>query len=89
MNLVREYVSCMDEMSQIYDISRQKIEFLRKLHDFYKDFGELYWRTLNEQINWAIMKIENDNKNLPLLVNDLKASLDVVIISSPYIQIVS
>ena len=30
MNLVREYVVCMDEMSQIYSIYEQKLEFLEK-----------------------------------------------------------
>ena len=32
MKLVREYVACMDELSQIYSISEQKIEYLRKLN---------------------------------------------------------
>ena len=99
MNLVREYVSCMDEISQIYDISRQKIEFLRKLRDHYREVvpvsgdatQNLHGKNilLTERIEGAIEKIEKDNKNLPRLLNDLKASLDVVIISNPSIQSVS
>ena len=94
MNLVREYVSCMDEISQIYEISRQKIEFLRKLRDHYKIIQEFYWGDatqslhgkdvlLTERIEGAIEKIEKDNENLPRLLSDLKASLDVVISQIP------
>lgn len=94
MNLVREYVSCMDEISQIYDISRQKIEFLVKLREHYTVVEESYSGgatqslhgknvLLTERIGGAIEKIEKDNENLPRLLNDLKASLDVVTISNP------
>ncbi|KAL8898273.1 MAG: hypothetical protein Q9207_006790 [Kuettlingeria erythrocarpa] len=31
VNLVREYVSCMDEISQIYGIAQRKLEFLERL----------------------------------------------------------
>ena len=100
MNLVREYVSCMDEISQIYDISRQKVEFLRKLREHYEVVQESYWGDgihslqdkdvlLTEQIDGAMRRIEKDNENLPRLVNDLKASLDVVIVSTPCIKYVS
>lgn len=67
----------MDEMSQIYEISIQKIDFLEKLRENYKV------PELNERIDWAVRKIKEDNENLPRLINDLKASLDVVSISSP------
>ena len=31
MNLVREYVACMDEVSQIHSIAERKIDFLERL----------------------------------------------------------
>ena len=80
----------MDEISQIYDISRQKLEFLGKLREHYKPVQEKPWSYPDQRqhdkkkvllIDWiteAIEKIEKDNENLPRLLNDLKASLDVV-----------
>lgn len=90
----------MDEISQIYDISRQKIEFLGKLREHYKVVQESYWGDaahslhgknvpLTEQIEGAMRRIEKDHENLPRLVNDLKASLDVVVVSDPSVQYVS
>ncbi len=38
MNLVREYVACMDEISQIYSISERKVDFLERLR---RDCGAL------------------------------------------------
>ena len=35
MNLVREYVACMDEVSQILSISERKIDFLERLKQDY------------------------------------------------------
>lgn len=89
MDLVREYVSCMDEMSQIHDFSKQKIEFLGRLREHEMDIQESFPNdailVLSERIDEAVIQIRKDNENLPRLVNDLKASLDVVNISSPYI----
>lgn len=84
----------MDEISQIYDISRQKIEFLWKLREHYRPIQDSYWGDatqslhgknilLTDRIEGAIKKIEQDNEKLPRLLNDLKASLDVVIIPPP------
>lgn len=84
MNLVREYVSCMDEMSQIHDISMQKIKFLGELREQY--MGSVI---MTEEIDGAIKQIRKDNESLPRLVNDLKSSLDVVTVSGPYIQSLS
>ncbi len=101
MNLVREYVSCMDEISQIYDISVQKIEFLGKLREHCEvlerqNFNDASYSRLNQddhlltaRIDGAVKQIKKDNENLPRLLNDLKASLDVVMIPSLYAETVS
>lgn len=102
MNLVREYVSCMDEISQINEISMQKIEFLGKLREHCKSLklarlhhilGSINEKSLLVQrVDEAVKQIEKDNENLPRLINDLKTSLDVVtlpLLPSPYIQTVS
>lgn len=89
MNLVREYVSCMDEMSQIHDISMQKIKFLGKLQEHYMGIERFVRGNLIEEIDDAIKQIMKDNESLPQLVNDLKSSLDVVTVSGPYIQSLS
>ena len=84
----------MDEMSQIHEISVQKIEFLGELREHCKvlDIGLNAAHTrrpldqqhfLTERVDEAVRQIKKDNENLPRLINDLKASLDVVIIASP------
>ena len=85
MNLVHEYVSCMDEMSHIHEISMQKIEFLEEL----REHCNAIHISATEQIDEAVRQIKKDNKNLPRLCNDLKASLGVVDISTPDAQPVS
>ena len=90
----------MDEISQIYDISMQMIEFLVTLKGhcvnghysrldeqgigLEEDITPLIWG-----IDEAVTQIKRDNENLPRLINDLKTSLDVVTISSLYPQSVS
>ncbi|KAF6228798.1 hypothetical protein HO173_011646 [Letharia columbiana] len=88
VNLVREYVSCMDEISQINEISMQKIEFLGKLREHCKSLklarlhhilGSINEKSLLVQrVDEAVKQIEKDNENLPRLINDLKTSLDVL-----------
>ena len=70
MNLVREYVSCMDEMSQIHEISMQKIEFIFKLRETYnvdlKFHGtpnEIF--LLQNQIEEAVRKIKKRQRKFP------------------------
>ncbi len=99
MNLVREYVSCMDEISQIYDISVQKIELLGKLREHCEilerqNFDDTSYSRLNQddhllsaRIDGAVKQIKKDNENLPRLLNDLKASLDVVMIPNLYAKL--
>lgn len=80
VKLVREYVSCIDEISQIYDISEQKIKFLNTLREQLKSQIIETPRDLimTHRIDWAIDSIRNDNENLPRLLHDLKSSLNVV-----------
>ena len=84
MNLVLEYISCMDEISQIHDLSMQKIEFLATLN-FYMSDDSTFNSKMNDKIHRAISKIREDNENLPRLIIDLKSSLDVVINSRPFL----
>ena len=72
----------MDELSQIYDLSMQKVEFLKKLN-FY-NYDPAFDSKMDEKIGRAIAKIRKDNENLPRLILDLKSSLDVVIDSHPF-----
>ncbi|KAL9017489.1 MAG: hypothetical protein Q9185_005202 [Variospora sp. 1 TL-2023] len=37
INIVREYISCMDEISQIHSIAKQKLDFLEKLKRDFED----------------------------------------------------
>ena len=83
MNLVLEYVSCMDELSRIHDLSMQKVEFLENLN-FYKSDDLVFDDKMSAKIRRAIVKIRKDNENLPRLILDLKSSLDVVFDSRPF-----
>ena len=40
MKLVQEYIDCMDEVSQIYNISERKIEFLERLKQAFTVLAE-------------------------------------------------
>lgn len=79
----------MDEMSQIHEISIQKIEFLGKLREHCEVLQEAYHDEANhtqlskddlltERIDGAVRQIKKDNENLPRLTRDLKTSLDVL-----------
>ncbi len=80
VNLVRDYVTCMDEISQIHEMSMQKIEFLEKLLNHYYSFDWIYYNSVAHLIEGAITQIKKDNENLPRLISDLKSSMDVVIV---------
>ena len=84
MNLVREYVTCMDELSQIHDFSIQKVEFLQKLMDVYVKPNHGISHSMTDKIHEAMIKIRKDNENLPRLILDLKSSLDVVNNTHPF-----
>ena len=84
MTLVREYVSCMDELSQIHDLSMQKVEFLEKCLNSWFEGTYTTSSNITVKINVAMIKIRKDNENLPRLILDLKISLDVVISPHPF-----
>ena len=89
MKLVREYVACMDELSQIYSISEQKIEYLRKLKvdcealvteasNYKNEILESERRDMVDRIDWAIKTLRSNHERIPSILGDLKSSLDVV-----------
>ncbi|KAL8788395.1 MAG: hypothetical protein Q9195_007313 [Heterodermia aff. obscurata] len=88
VKLVREYVMCMNEISQILEISEQKTTYLKEVRNTWESHklqmiankaiipereGDL------DRIIVATIRYINDNhENLPRLLGDLKSSLDVV-----------
>ena len=90
VNLVSEYVSCMDEICQIHESSLQKIEFLGKLREHCETLEKSYYdeatyrqvlergELLTERIDEAVSHIRKNSENFPSLINDLKSSLNVV-----------
>ena len=92
MNLVREYVACMDEISQIYSIYEQKLEFLKKLGGTCRVFESeqnqaravqreepgITGKTMTEQIDWAVSTLRSNHEGLPRTLKDLRNSLDDV-----------
>ena len=65
----------------------QKVKLLMKLRDNLALRSP--WEPETTPIDEAIERIRKDTKRLPLLSNDLKASLDVVSIPRPYLQFIS
>lgn len=84
IDLVREYVACMNEISQICEISEEALEQLRSLLKQWQERSQKL--TLNadaevsmsDRIQEAITSLKRDRENLPRILNDLKTSLDVV-----------
>ena len=84
MKLVREYIACMNEVSQVLEISEQKAKRLENMAKNWEEFSrdlvleenpEVVVRDLlRKRIYWTKRKSEN----LPRILNDLKSSMDVV-----------
>ena len=86
----------MNEISQIHELSEQKISYLKEMH--------MRWQFVEDQmianntmvpekagnmlriIEATINYIKDNHKNLPRLLGDLKSSLDVVSHSISYPQ---
>ena len=79
----------MDEISQIYSISEQKIEYLNKLREDCEALKpsapakagaltESDRRDMIDRIDGAIKMIRSNHKMMPRILDDLKGSLDVV-----------
>ena len=87
--LVKEYVDCMDEISQLYSISEQKIEYLNKLREDCNTLGppapgkadgarETRRCYMIDRIDEAIKLIKSNHELMPRILGDLKGSLDAV-----------
>ncbi len=79
----------MDEISQIYSISEQKIEYLNKLREDCEKLEpsasgkaraltESDRRDMIDRIDGAIKIIRSNHEMMPRILGDLKGSLDVV-----------
>ncbi len=82
----------MDEISQIYSIYEQKLDFLDRLRKncelledkhnvastgLNQEFGNT-GRAMVEQIDWAVNKLRSNHEGLPRTLHDLRNSLDDV-----------
>ena len=84
VELVREHVKLIDEISKVQYLEERHMKLLEKLRDECTgtDFGDddihrgILGR-LMEQIDWASKKINEKTDKLPLYIRDLKSSLDV------------
>ena len=84
MKLVREYIACMNEVSQVLEICEQKVQRLENLAKSWQEFKKkvvleedpevVMTDLLRKRIYWTKRKSEN----LPRILNDLKGSMDVV-----------
>ena len=79
----------MDEISQLYSISEQKVEYLNKLREDCETLEpsapgnahgltESYRHDLIDRIDGAIKIIKSNHELMPRILGDLKGSLDVV-----------
>ncbi|KAL8722755.1 MAG: hypothetical protein Q9225_000816 [Loekoesia sp. 1 TL-2023] len=84
MELVREYIACMNELSQIKEISDQKIERLEALAKSWNDFAQTskleknFQVSIGDSLEKKIYWTKRKSDNLPYIMNDLKSSLDVL-----------
>lgn len=84
MKLVREYIACMNEVSQIQEISEQKVERLEALAKSWNDFAQTsklekhFQASVGDSLEKRIYWTKRKSDNLPRIMNDLKSSLDVV-----------
>ena len=78
----------MNEISQIYEISEQKIRYLEQLLDQWQHYERqaidkyemvpMKEGDMGRIIEATMSYIKDNHKHLPRLLNDLKSSLDVV-----------
>jgi len=94
VELVREYIACRDEISQIHDIFEQKLDFLKKLALHCRkmdtplaESGSIgpstspSKETLIQRVDDAIEILLEPLDQLPRLLKDLTSSLNVVSLS--------
>lgn len=86
---MKEFVDCMDEISQLCSISEQKIEYLNKLRGDCQtlesstpgkvhELTESYRSEMIDRIDEAVKIIRSNHELMPRILGDLKGSLDVV-----------
>ncbi|KAL8809815.1 MAG: hypothetical protein Q9223_007872, partial [Gallowayella weberi] len=84
IKLVRDYATCMNEMSYLQEVSEQKVKNLEALSDYYyqnvksdRTANECTER-LGETLTQNIELVRSNNEAFPRLLTDLKSSLDVL-----------
>ncbi|KAL8732440.1 MAG: hypothetical protein Q9181_003960 [Wetmoreana brouardii] len=91
VELVREYVALMNEITQVHDVCEQKLGFLQPLlldcqevEERADELGSIILRadwareTMTERVQYSIRTLEESCDRLPRLVKDLRSSLDVL-----------
>lgn len=84
---MRDYVACIEEISQIISISNRKLDFLERLRqdcvalDMDNDINiddSAHEMTAVQRIDWATDLIKKNYSHMQRTRDDLKLSLDVV-----------
>ncbi|KAL6714173.1 hypothetical protein ACLMJK_008667 [Lecanora helva] len=76
INLVREYIACMDEVSQIHSISERKIDFLERLKNDFKTSEETSDEGSNEeQTDFAPPKPSADDRARDLMIRKIEKAI--------------
>lgn len=78
MNLVRQYVSCMDEISQIQEMCKQKIDLLKDLAVDNEKMHSSNKQHLAARLEGSIESIKIFNDTLLQSLTELRFSLQVV-----------
>ncbi|KAL9597541.1 MAG: hypothetical protein Q9179_004228 [Wetmoreana sp. 5 TL-2023] len=91
VELVREYVALMDEITHIHDACEQKHGFLHTLlldcqevEEHAGELGDIILRadwareTMTQRVQYSIRTLEESCDRLPRFVKDLRSSLDVL-----------
>ena len=88
---MRDFVACIDELSQLVSIAEQKKEFLRRLrldctrlplksgldHDL-PQYDSPEAKMTMKRVDWAMNLIEVQYAGLPAMIEDLRISLNTV-----------
>ncbi|KAI4198731.1 MAG: hypothetical protein LQ350_005115 [Teloschistes chrysophthalmus] len=89
VDLVRKYVTCLDEISQIHDICHQHLRLLSKLmldcediERYAADQGESLElkeeESSTDRVSFATRFLQETYDQLPVISKDLRSSLDVI-----------
>ncbi|KAL8807654.1 MAG: hypothetical protein Q9200_004590 [Gallowayella weberi] len=87
IKLVRDYATCMNEMSCLQEVSEQKVKNLEALSGYYYQnvknvipdrTANKSTERLGETLTKSIELVRSNNEAFPRLLTDLKSSLDVL-----------